>query len=109
MCSSEAFGEVNKQLWLYLRHWARRRHPHKSSSWMMKRYWSTLYGVKIFCSRTAILYPIHLTPVVRHTVPCENVNCFLDEKYFRLRKNRLRAVNQKALQNSKAGQLLKLL
>lgn len=109
MCSSEAFGEVNKQLWLYLRHWARRRHPHKSSSWMMKRYWSTLYGVKIFCSKTAILYPIHLTPIVRHTVPCENVNCFLDEKYFRLRKNRLRAVNQKALQNSKAGQLLKLL
>ncbi|EPI07514.1 hypothetical protein D358_01947 [Enterococcus faecalis RP2S-4] len=42
-------------------------------------------------------------------MPCENVNCFLDEKYFRLRKNRLRAVNQKALQNSKAGQLLKLL
>ncbi|MDN3109495.1 group II intron maturase-specific domain-containing protein [Enterococcus faecalis] len=32
MCSSEEFGEVNKQLWLYLRHWGRHRHPHKSSS-----------------------------------------------------------------------------
>lgn len=81
---------------------------YKSSSWMMKRYWSTLYEVKIFCSRTAILYPIHLTSVVRHTVPCENVNCLLDEKYFRFRKNRLRTVNQKALQNSKSEQLLKL-
>lgn len=92
-----------------LRGWAKRRHSHKSTTWVTKRYWSTLCGIKIFSTKKSILYPIHMTPIVRHTAPREDVNCFIDEKYFRHRTNRLRAVKQRAFQNSKAGQLLKLL
>ncbi len=109
MCSSNAFNDVHRALWKNLRNWSKRRHQHKSSSWIINRYWSTLYGINTFSSKRSILYPIHLTPIVRHTAPREDVNCFLDERYFLLRKNRLRMVKQRAFQNSKAGQLLRLL
>ncbi|WP_430622915.1 group II intron maturase-specific domain-containing protein [Candidatus Enterococcus ferrettii] len=67
MCSNKAFNDVYRTSEKNLRKWSKRRHPHKSTFWMSKCYWSLLYGINTFSIKKSILYPIHLTPILRHT------------------------------------------
>jgi RNA-directed DNA polymerase len=38
-CAKETFSKMQEMLFLKLKHWARRRHPHKSARWRAARYW----------------------------------------------------------------------
>ncbi|GET38418.1 RNA-directed DNA polymerase [Microseira wollei NIES-4236] len=42
--SSEIFSELDHKLYLKLRTWAYRRHPHKNRGWIVKKYWHTIGG-----------------------------------------------------------------
>ena len=46
VCSSETFERVDYQIWWKLYFWAKRRHPKKSKSWIMKRYFTRIKGWK---------------------------------------------------------------
>src|SRR5262249_60887695 len=37
--SKATFSKLDDRLYSALRHWARRRHPNKSSRWIVRRYW----------------------------------------------------------------------
>lgn len=108
MCSSASFGYINTILWKQLKHWANRRHPHKSATWVRNRYWIKWRERYVFSVNNSILYPIQSSPIVRHTPPKESANSFLDEGYFLSRKNKLHKAYRRAFSKSTAGQLLKL-
>lgn len=38
VCSSEIFQNVDHQIWCYLWHWAKRRHPKRGKQWVKDRY-----------------------------------------------------------------------
>jgi RNA-directed DNA polymerase len=74
--SKETFSYISYRLWQYLWRWAKRRHPNKNTSWVRKRYFKTIKGVKwVFACTTSdrrakdkelILYQIASTSIVRH-------------------------------------------
>ncbi|MFB2979382.1 group II intron reverse transcriptase/maturase [Microseira sp. BLCC-F43] len=73
--SKETFSYISYRLWQYLWRWAKRRHPNKNTSWVRKRYFKTIKGVKwAFACTTSdrrgkdkelVLYQIASTPIVR--------------------------------------------
>ena len=75
--SKETFSYISHRVWQYLWHWAQRRHPKKSTTWVYKRYFKTIKGNKwtFACllsehqglvERDYSLYPIAYTPIERH-------------------------------------------
>jgi RNA-directed DNA polymerase len=42
--SSEIFSDIDHQIFQKLSRWANRRHPGKSGSWVVKKYWHTIEG-----------------------------------------------------------------
>jgi RNA-directed DNA polymerase len=45
--SKVVFGHVDKAIWNKLFHWAKRRHPKKSKSWVLRRYFSKVGNVRL--------------------------------------------------------------
>ncbi|EAZ92119.1 group II intron reverse transcriptase/maturase [Crocosphaera chwakensis] len=41
VCSKETFSKLDHLLWLKLYRWALRRHPNKSKTWVIKKYWQS--------------------------------------------------------------------
>jgi RNA-directed DNA polymerase len=74
--SKETFSYISYRVWQYLWRWAKRRHRHKNTKWVRKRYFKTIKGVKwIFACTTSDrkekdkelpLYQIASTPIGRH-------------------------------------------
>ena len=74
--SKETFGYISYRIWQYLWRWAKRRHPKKNITWVRKRYFKTINGIKwTFATTTSnrqgkdkelSLYPIAYTPIERH-------------------------------------------
>ena len=74
--SSETFAKVDHAIFLTLWQWAKRRHPHKSHTWVKKKYFKTNGGQHWVFSgeilgREGIFQPIHLVkaksvPIKRH-------------------------------------------
>jgi RNA-directed DNA polymerase len=74
--SKETFGYISYRIWQYLWRWAKRRHPNKNTTWVRKRYFKTINGIKwTFATTTSdrqgndkelSLYPIAYTPIERH-------------------------------------------
>ncbi|MGH2416523.1 MAG: group II intron reverse transcriptase/maturase, partial [Microcystaceae cyanobacterium] len=44
--SKETFGYISHRIWQYLWRWAKRRHPHKNTKWVRKRYFKSIKGNK---------------------------------------------------------------
>ena len=40
--SQDVYGRLDRLTWVKLRSWARRRHPRKSTAWVIRRYWHRL-------------------------------------------------------------------
>jgi RNA-directed DNA polymerase len=40
--AADTFSKVDHVLWQSLWRWAKRRHPHKPSQWVMRKYWHTI-------------------------------------------------------------------
>jgi len=76
--SKETFSYIKSRVWQYLWCWANRRHPNKSKTWIKTNYFKTVDGNKwTFAVELGergdqekkfnyYLYPIGLTPIVRH-------------------------------------------
>jgi RNA-directed DNA polymerase len=74
--SKKTFSYIAHRTWQYLWRWAKRRHPHKNTTWVRKRYFKTIKGCKwtFACSisdrreqeKILSLYPLGSTPIERH-------------------------------------------
>lgn len=74
--SKETFAYINYRVWCYLYVWAKRRHPNKSKTWVIKRYFHSYRGrQRVFMCKdigrrgkeaTHTLYDIAGTPIIRH-------------------------------------------
>lgn len=69
--SSKAFGYVDSQIFWTLWQWAKRRHPHKASRWIKKKYFTTFGNQHWIFSGEAKERPIYLfqassVPIQRH-------------------------------------------
>ncbi|NNJ13649.1 restriction endonuclease [Chloroflexales bacterium ZM16-3] len=65
--SSHAFSVMGHHVYLTLRAWAQRRHPHKSRGWIAERYWHLSRGIWTFEAPEGLrLYQHSRTPIRRH-------------------------------------------
>jgi len=70
--SSEAYSDLDNLTYLKLTAWAKRRHPNKSSGWVVKKYWQTVEGANwVFATRSEGKNPMRLlkhsaTEIKRH-------------------------------------------
>jgi len=72
--------------------WAKRRHPKKSRSRTVKKYWHS-QGTQnwVFSTKKTKLKLFSDTRIVRHTSLKLNMNPYLDKEYFDVRRYKLRA------------------
>ena len=72
VCSKRVFSKIDHQVYLKLRAWVRRRHPHKSRHWHVHKYWLVDHGGGwTFAARSEqsimLLFTHVQTPIKRHT------------------------------------------
>jgi RNA-directed DNA polymerase len=68
-CSKETYSRCDHILYKQLKRWAQRRHPNKSKSWVVKKYWHT-QDLKnwVFSTKDGIRLLKHSeTEIIRHT------------------------------------------
>ncbi|MBW4624480.1 MAG: group II intron reverse transcriptase/maturase [Brasilonema octagenarum HA4186-MV1] len=59
--STEAYSDLDNLIHLKLTSWAKRRHPTKSSGWVVKKYWQTVEGANwVFATRAEGKNPMRL-------------------------------------------------
>ena len=68
VCSKETFKTVGNLLWNKLQRWGYRRHPNKSKSWVINKYWGTIERDNwMFMTEDGNYLPRHAkTEIVRH-------------------------------------------
>jgi RNA-directed DNA polymerase len=69
--SKAAYGWLDFLTWEKLRSWARRRHPQRTATWVMKRYWQRLDHRLVFVTSTTAPDAVRLhshseVPITRH-------------------------------------------
>jgi Retron-type reverse transcriptase len=88
--SSEIFNKLDHIIWIMLWHWAMRRHPEKSKHWIADKYWHSDGSRNwIFSEGTKQLNLLSDTKIVRHIKLKLDMNPYLDNDYFVLRKVKL--------------------
>lgn len=94
MVASQAFSSINNTLYLFLKQWAKHRHPNKSSWWRLNKYWHNK-GVKrwLFMTDEYSLINMRIIKIVRHPKLKVTMNPFLDKEYFRKRRKLLKSLN----------------
>ncbi len=88
--SKDIFSNLDNRLWGMLWRWAKRRHPEKSKSWIVDKYWHKI-GMRewIFSIEGNILKFFSDTKIVRHPNLKLGMNPYLDKEYFDLRRYRI--------------------
>lgn len=88
--SKDIFSNLDNRLWGMLWRWAKRRHPEKSKSWIVDKYWHKI-GMKgwIFSIEGNILKSFSDTKIIRHPNLKLGMNPYLDKEYFDLRRYRI--------------------
>jgi RNA-directed DNA polymerase len=90
--SSETFHKMDYRIWNMLWHWAKRRHPDKSKHWIARKYWHTASNVNwVFSDEEKKLNLLSDTKIIRHIRLKLDMNPYLDNEYFVLRKIKQRA------------------
>jgi RNA-directed DNA polymerase len=91
--SKKVFNKLDHRMWNMLWKWAKRRHPHKSRTWIAKKYWHTegSRNWAFFTDRNRLKL-FSDTKIVRHISLKLDKNPYLDLEYFKLRKLRLKAL-----------------
>ncbi|WP_048185671.1 group II intron reverse transcriptase/maturase [Methanosarcina siciliae] len=88
--SSEVFQILDHRIWELLWTWAKRRHPNKSKSWIVNKYWKRSISRKWnFRTEGNGLLLLSQTRIYRHTPLRLQMNPFLDTDYYRERQNKL--------------------
>jgi len=88
--SKDIFSNLDNRLWGILWRWAKRRHPDKSKSWIVDKYWHKI-GMRewIFSKEGNILKSFSDTKIVRHPNLKMGMNPYLDKEYFDLRRHKI--------------------
>ena len=90
--SSKTFHKIDYRIWNMLWHWAKRRHPDKSKHWIARKYWHTAGNRNwVFSDEDKKLNLLSDTKIIRHTRLKLDMNPYLDNEYFVLRKIKQRA------------------
>ncbi|AOW98396.1 group II intron reverse transcriptase/maturase [Moorena producens PAL-8-15-08-1] len=67
VCSKETFNKLGHMLWNKLQRWGYRRHPNKSKSWVINKYWGTIEEDNWMFMTDRNHLPKHVkTEIVRH-------------------------------------------
>ncbi|NEP15191.1 MAG: restriction endonuclease [Symploca sp. SIO2C1] len=67
VCSKETYSKLDHLLYQKLRRWANSRHPNKSESWVVNKYWRTIEDRHwAFADKGMVLTRHSDTPIVRH-------------------------------------------
>ena len=73
-------------------HWVKRRHPEKSKHWIARKYWHTDGNRNwVFSDEDKKLNLLSDTKIIRRTRLKLDMNPYLDNEYFVLRKIKQRA------------------
>jgi len=89
--SSEIFHTLDSRIWGMLWHWAKRRHPEKSNTWIADKYWHSAGNKNwVFSDGNKQLKFLSDTRIVRHIKLKLDMNPHLDKDYFISRKMKLR-------------------
>jgi RNA-directed DNA polymerase len=89
--SSEIFHKLDSRIWSMLWHWAKRRHPEKSNTWIADKYWHSIGNKNwVFSDGNKQLKFLSDTRIVRHIKLKLDMNPHLDKDYFVSRKLKLR-------------------
>ena len=90
--SKETFSKLDHIVWTMLWRWAKRRHPQKSGSWVVRRYWHR-EGTRnwVFSTKKNKLKLLSDTRIVRHRCLKLDRNPYIDKVYFDVRRYKLRA------------------
>lgn len=93
--SSQAFSNINNTLYYLLQQWSKHRHPNKSASWRINKYWHRINGQRwVFCTdESHKLINLKQIKIVRHVNLRISKTPFLDKEYFDIRKTKLRQRN----------------
>ncbi len=106
VCSKEIFGKIDHIIWEMLWRWSKRRHPNKSKSWIVNKYWKNHRGRKwSFKTEKNILIYMKDTPIIRHKQLQLNRNPFVDTVYFKNRERERKYKRKKAFSTNAAAQL----
>jgi RNA-directed DNA polymerase len=90
--SSDIFHKIDNKIWNMLWHWAERRHPDKQKNWIADRYWHSEGNRNwVFSEGDKKLNLLSDTKIVRHTKLKLDMNPYLDNDYFVLRKIKQKA------------------
>jgi RNA-directed DNA polymerase len=88
--SNEIFHKLDSRIFNMLWHWAKRRHSNKLKPWIASKYWHTSGNRKwVFSKGNKQLNFLSDTKIVRHTKLRLDMNPYLNEDYFVLRKLKL--------------------
>jgi RNA-directed DNA polymerase len=85
--SKVTFQKIDNRIWNMLWKWAKRRHPKKSRTWVIHKYWLPKETRKwVFSTKKNQLKLLAEKKIVRHTWLSLNKNPYTDTKYFVERK-----------------------
>ena len=111
--SSEAFRSVDHYIWHALFRWARRRHPRRSSAWVLRKYFVPHEGTRsVFTGivgipdtpRTVRILSTRSIPIRRHVLVRGNANPLdpRDQAYFAHRRQARSVVFPRSLRGTAA-------
>jgi RNA-directed DNA polymerase len=107
--SSETFHKMDYRIWNMLWHWAKRRHPNKSKHWIARKYWHTVGNRNwVFSDEDKKLNILSDTKIIRHIRLKLDMNPYLDNEYFVLRKIKQRAKKLTGMTNNLRDKALKI-
>jgi RNA-directed DNA polymerase len=94
--AKRAFSSLDRQIWIYLWQWAKRRHPNKGARWIKKKYFTStgnrnwVFGCRDKDGKAATLVKASDTAIVRHVKIKGGANPFDPrwEAYFKDRIGR---------------------
>jgi RNA-directed DNA polymerase len=91
--SKKVFNNLDHRMWNMLWKWGKRRHPHKSRTWVARKYWHTEGSRNwVFFTERNRLKLFSDTKIVRPISLKLDKNPYLDSEYFMLRKLRQKAL-----------------
>ena len=100
--SSAVFSKLDHVIFIMLVPWAKRRHPKKSKTWVMAKYWHKVGNCKyVFSTDTQTLEKFSNTKIIRQRLAKLDKNPYIDRDYFE-RWKVMEYYRKKQLTNSKS-------
>ena len=78
IAAGKTFGALDRQIYRYLRDWAKRRHPHKGKQWLTRTYWPS-------APREWTFSTVEKTPVGKRRVELIHATSIRIERYVKIR------------------------